>query len=705
MQMAEQIYFSWQNPVLRNTIYPFREQKLRDFLLTYREIDLWKARNDPSVLAEAQAEAKRLAAELKAERARIEQELQVAIAQRKLTDKWFAVITGDTQDRLYFKYSYYLDREILRLTEAQAVLVDRQKSLRRRIEWYTEGDTRRQLWEDRAKELDPPLKEATTNLEEAVHLGDLLEAQKRLPKLDPSGELSLEDAVRYKLEKYQKELNALDHDQLIERVEDFFDEQRPSGRFEKWVEYMVIHFSGMRYKSSHGSWADPRYLLELLTWEFLSEEIDDMDEAALKQACQEAIAELEEEKTGIQDPNKIKAIDRQISRLQLWNPRRTLAEYRMARELGEIQALPDDEKIFTDKLEELRVQKQGSKDSIPDWMWDEITKYTSLRLETQQADWEKTSPERWQYENYRWRSILDTWERKDITGWRQRHEKTLDLVVTRAVCNEIAEHIQHLRGLIPGAGLTAKPIWYINRMKADANLPPGSLKKSYFKRATSETDFRNGASILWLGWTNVPPNPWQVANSIPGFDLVGGRDQSGDSTEWGTYRTGNSFTRVRKKPSIKELKNRGKSKEEIEAIKDDLRRNGGVVHNYLRWTHEATAIEVADLIDGKYVLTFETGQIGLIRRRLTDLAGNSNVFVGFTPKEDKEPEELNEMIDRSRILLSVTKPVERAGEPVARAGVSFGLMEEMEQRTQEAQDRQEQANGRKKRKKTGKGSG
>jgi hypothetical protein len=72
----------------------------------------------------------------------------------------------------------------------------------------------------------------------------------------------------------------------------------------------------------------------------------------------------------------------------------------MAREMGEIQALPDDEKIFLAKLEELRAQRQGTEDAIPDWMWDEITKYTSLRLETQQADWEKMSPERWNYENY-----------------------------------------------------------------------------------------------------------------------------------------------------------------------------------------------------------------------------------------------------------------------------------------------------------------
>ena len=703
--MAGQIYYSWQNPILRKTIYPFREQKLRDFLLTYHEVDSWKARNDPSVQVEAAAEAKRLAAELKIEHARAQQELGAAIAHRKLADKWFAVITGDTEEKLHFKYTYYLDREIQRMTEEHAVLVDRQKSLRRRVEWYTEGDTRRQLWEDRARELDLPIQEASGNLEEARRLRELLEIPKRLPRLDPSGKISLEDALRYKLNKYQKELETLEHDQLVERVIEFFDQQRPSGRFEKWVEYMVIHFSGMRYKSSHGSWADPRYLLELLTWEFLNQDIEDMSEAELKQACQEAIAELEEEKTGIQDPNKIKAVDRQISRMQLWNPRKTLAEYRMTRQLEEIQLLPGDEKILIGKLEELRVQKQGTQDEIPDWMWDEITKYTSLRLKTQQVDWEKISPERWNYENYRWRSILDTWERKDITGWRQRHEKTLDLIVTRAVCNEIAEQIQHLRGLIPGAGLTAKPVWYLNRMKKDAGLPPDSPKKSYFKRASSEADFRNGASILWLGWTNVPPHPWQVANSIPGFDLVGGRDRWDDSTEWGNYRTGNSFTRVRKKPSIKELKDRGKSREEIDAIKDDLRRNGGVVRNYLRWTHEAIVIEVVDLIDGKYVLTFETGQIGLNRRRLTDLAGNLEVFVGYTPKAEEEPEGLDELIARDRIVLAVTRVVEREGEPVAREGVSFGLMEEMERRSREGRDQHEQKDGSKKRRKARKSSG
>jgi hypothetical protein len=40
--------YAWQNPILRETIYPYRLQKLRDFLLVYEEIDLWqRLKNSP----------------------------------------------------------------------------------------------------------------------------------------------------------------------------------------------------------------------------------------------------------------------------------------------------------------------------------------------------------------------------------------------------------------------------------------------------------------------------------------------------------------------------------------------------------------------------------------------------------------------------------------------------------------------------------
>ena len=47
--MAETMYFQWQNEVLLRTIYPLREMKLRDFLVYYKEIDLWAEYKDKEI--------------------------------------------------------------------------------------------------------------------------------------------------------------------------------------------------------------------------------------------------------------------------------------------------------------------------------------------------------------------------------------------------------------------------------------------------------------------------------------------------------------------------------------------------------------------------------------------------------------------------------------------------------------------------------
>jgi hypothetical protein len=49
MNMAETMYFQWQNEVLLRTIYPLREMKLRDFLVYYKEIDLWAEYKDKKI--------------------------------------------------------------------------------------------------------------------------------------------------------------------------------------------------------------------------------------------------------------------------------------------------------------------------------------------------------------------------------------------------------------------------------------------------------------------------------------------------------------------------------------------------------------------------------------------------------------------------------------------------------------------------------
>ena len=47
--MAEKIYFQWQNDILRKTIYPVRDMKLRHFLLYYKEVDLWAEFRDKKI--------------------------------------------------------------------------------------------------------------------------------------------------------------------------------------------------------------------------------------------------------------------------------------------------------------------------------------------------------------------------------------------------------------------------------------------------------------------------------------------------------------------------------------------------------------------------------------------------------------------------------------------------------------------------------
>ena len=44
-------HFQWQNPILLKDIYPMRLQKLRDFLLFYKEADLWAEYKDKNISA------------------------------------------------------------------------------------------------------------------------------------------------------------------------------------------------------------------------------------------------------------------------------------------------------------------------------------------------------------------------------------------------------------------------------------------------------------------------------------------------------------------------------------------------------------------------------------------------------------------------------------------------------------------------------
>jgi hypothetical protein len=311
-------------------------------------------------------------------------------------------------------------------------------------------------------------------------------------------------------------------------------------------------------------------------------------------------------------------------------------------------------------LIQLKQEKAASDDPLPDWVWQEVTKFTQLRLGVDDPNWEVITPERYKFEDNRWRQIMDSWERQDITQWRQKHAQTLDLIVTRAVCNEIAEHIQHLRGNLPPGGLTSKPKWYLNLQNKTAALPEGNAKKCFFRRASKAADFVNGASIFWVGWVDKQPNAWQVALPLPGIDLTPGTPvvdrRTKDGPNWNVRSAGSSLVRTRKPdvviPSVVELRRRGMTDREIEQYRANLRSQNAVDTQYLRWKHEATVVDVVERLDGVYVLTFETGKIGLNWHTVGNLTDNpvDGIFVGYLPKTDVEPANLDAMLDEAKIL-------------------------------------------------------
>ena len=633
---SETFYYAWQNPVLRNTIYPFREIKLRDFLLIYKEVDLWaqnKSRNpsDPAIASRLQAIAQRA----RAQREKLEAALQVAIQERIASDTWFASITNPDEKKKRFRRIYYLDRLINDQTERQAELLARQKSLLKKVDWYKEPDPRRQTWRGRAAELDTPLTAIDQELAPLLKLRDLYEQEDRLPQVEGQKPLTIADLVRADLSEYEAGLKTKTHDELVALVWQKLKEKRPDGspRFSKWIQYMVIHFSGMRYISSHGSFADPDELLELLVREDVKDQL----------------------KPGEDIDDKVEAKVQLLLRAPI---------------NGEFKNQPPAVKA----LIALKQEKANTEDPLPDWMWQEITKFTQLRLGVDDPNWESVSSERYKFEDRRWRELMDSWQRKDITQWRQKHAQTLDLIVTRAVCNEIAEHIQHLRGITPPGGLTSKPKWYLNRQNTTAAQPEGSPKKCFFRRAGKANDFTNGASIFWLGWVDKEPNAWQVALPLTGIDLVPGNKvvdgRTKDGTDWSVRSAGSALTRTRRPdvvvPSVVELRRRGMTDREIEKYRAELRGQNAVMKQYLRWKHEATVVEVVERIDGPYVLTFETGKIGLNWHTVDNMVSNpvDGIFIGFVPPADLEPENLAPMLNEARIL--------RLEEEVA-FGLEFGM--------------------------------
>lgn len=297
---------------------------------------------------------------------------------------------------------------------------------------------------------------------------------------------------------------------------------------------------------------------------------------------------------------------------------------------------------------------EAMKSQFPAWAWKMIVMLTQLRVNHVAAPgWETFSAEedKTRFADKTLYPLLSKWATDNTGMWRPEHGQSHELIVSRAVCNETAEHLQHIRGHLPPGGLTENAARYFKLFKAKT---PGVN----FIRPTGGEHYVQGASIFWLRFVGGEPSPWQVAKGVEdanGVGLLSGnfvgkqkKDRSGKNApvvpSW-QYKMGEPITR---------------SRTTLDANKKPIPE-----HQWLRWIHEATVVEVVDTVDGTYVYTFETSLpddfrgtscLGVFRNSLNwnlddgteDFYNRS--FVGFVPEGQTPIEHMKTMMDWNKIL-------------------------------------------------------
>ena len=742
--MPDQAYFQWQNDVLLKTIYPLREMKLRDFLIYYKEIDLWaqyakanlaslqneyiaarqkatteaykiySARRSYFLKPDVRADFATFRPMSEAELSRINQLHQVFAGSFKYKD--VRKEKNFVSDRIYewelhrnedqrlvnsqqrrinnikennpaFPNMAQEDQKLIDLKAALAMAeaeLDRLRAFmasfdkieKRKLELFkSQDDAQRgkanlaprltdlndQIASARRKAVDPvKIAAIQTDVDKLASqirsFDDTLNTPEEayVTRVTLDGPLTPQQVVAWKLEEYRAQLAPKNQQQLLEEIVQRFVSQPQ--RYPLWLQYMVIHFSGMRYASAHGSWANPKDLLINLRSADIADDLKKLDDSSIT-------ALAEKTRTAYASPISVPGTSKLASSTDpdwkekvafhlrwLGSPspstqRNALLNLRIDEENFNVESMTPDA-----ALDALKAYKQV----LPDWMWKEIVGLTQLRVtEAKDPNWNKLTPdeqeERYAREYDKYRQILDKWESADVTGWREEHAATGELIVTRAVCNEVAEHIQHLRGWSPPGGLTPKAPWY--KKTETENTVPGT-PRPYFKKPAAAADYTPGASILWLRFVDKKPNPWQEAHPI--------------STKAGDGLLSPALMNKKAGPAAA-----GSWKY---AMTDPITRSRSVLNEkkilvpvtqYLRWIHEATVAEVAETAEGTVVLTFETAlpyedrrmsSVGMFKHYFTEIVsegsedGYFRSFVGYIPEGQVPTKDLEGMLDWNKIL-------------------------------------------------------
>lgn len=706
--MAEPVYFQWQNEILLKTIYPMREVKLRDFLTFYAEVDIWKRYKDKEVES--------LGAEVEAWKAAQARAAEEAYGEYKTLRAYF--LTADVRAEYVKKVNPIDEAELTEINRLHSVFVDSwPKDIRgernfvemQTASWVNHRNLHRDWVKSRKRRLEgmdpahpkyapetqelrqkegvtlPMAEEELDRLRAFLATYDKIEARKlkwyQLSKSDPNFKtpedefmttyqpdkpVTAYDIAVWKIDEYKAGLEGKNQYELLREIQQRF--QKEPGRFPPWLQYMVVHFSGMRYASAHGSWADPKDLLIRLRAPGVEAEVKNMDDATVGKRCQEKIAAYES--AGGAKPKLATATEKEWRDQVGWympsvkangvsTRRRGLTDLRKVEDAYEVRSMSTQAVLDT---------LLSKKKDFPAWAWKQMVALTPLRLtEATDAGWEKLTPqeeqERQKPEHNEIRAIMDAWISFDASAWREEHGRSHELVVTRAVCNETAEHIQHLRGHLPPGGLTPKPAWYVKN-EAENKLP-GS-PRPFYKHPRSAQDYVTGASILWLRFVNNEPNAWQIAKPVKSKDGVGllpaefGGKGGGKGGKAGGGKGGKGGQAGPPPWQYKIGETTTRSRTVVDAAGQKTTQQ-----QWLRWIHEATVVEVAETPDGTALITYETALpddddatscIGIFKQPLawhlsdgTEEAYNRS-FVGFAPEGQVPVEHLKAMLDWSRIL-------------------------------------------------------
>ena len=523
-------YFQWQNPILLKQIYPMRLQKLRDFLTFYKEADLWSEykNKDVSTLA---GDVKEYEAGMTAARARelkeysdlkayfMTKDIRVLFARYNPIEEEALALIQKNHDLFIASWPKdirgertFVQSRLDSFKTQLGFLRDRIRYLQRRLEGIAPEHPSRPATESEYNLKNgsamPMLLEEMEKLRQFDATYDKLQGPKlewyRLTKADPNyktpeeqfllnygpkAAVTVKDIVHLKVEQYAKTLENMDQYQLLTDIKVSF-EKEPK-RFPFWLQYMVIHFSGMRYKSAHGSWADPKDLLVRLRVNEVQKTQAGLSDADVAAKCAQKIAQYEGN-----DPDKpalAKATDKTWKDKVAMHMLSVKANGPKTRRAG-LAALTEEEaryEFITMTTDQALTKLEAMKSQLPAWAWKWIVILTSLRVNHVTAsEWESFTSEE---DKVRFADplypLISKWAADNTGMWRPEHGRTQEIIVTRAVCNETAEHAQHIRGHLPPGGLTANAARYV---KLAAEKAPGA----YFIHPTGAEHYTQGASIF-----------------------------------------------------------------------------------------------------------------------------------------------------------------------------------------------------------------